>query len=343
MRKVSVEDAVGLTLGHDLTKIVPGKEKYRAFRRGHVISREDIPRLKDMGKEHIYIWEPSDNLVHEDEAAIRLAKAVAGEGISFAGPSQGKVSLRAQYDGLLKVDVKRLNWLNNLDDVILATLHQGRTVVKDQAVAGTRVVPVAVDRQVLQEAERLASEPAPLLSIKPFQSLWTAVVTTGSEVNSGRIKDGFAKTMRRKINPFGGRWMGQTIVPDNSELISLEIQNFIADGAELVLVTGGMSVDADDVTPVGIRQTGADVVFHGAPVLPGSQFMLAYQGRVPIVGVPGGAMFSRITTLDLLLPRIFAAEIISRADIIALGHGGLCEECKFCRYPACSLGKASPI
>lgn len=343
MRKVPVEDAVGLTLGHDLTKIIPGREKYRAFRRGHIIAPEDIPRLKDIGKEHIYVWEPSDTMVHEDEAAVRLAGAAAGPGLYCTEPGQGRVNLKAQYDGLLKVQVERLNWINNLDNVIFATLHHYRVVVKDQVVAGTRVVPVAIEREILQEAERLSAEPVPLLTVKPFNSLWTAIVTTGSEINSGRIKDGFGKTIRKKINPYGGRWMGQTIVPDDPDLISTEVQNFIANGAELVLVTGGMSVDADDATPNGIRSTGAEVVFYGAPVLPGSQFMLAYQGHVPVVGVPGGAMFSRITTLDLLLPRIFAGETIIRADIISLGHGGLCEGCSYCRYPSCSFGKSNPI
>lgn len=341
MRKVPVADAIGLTLGHDITKIIPGKEKYRAFRRGHIIAAQDLPRLKDLGKEHIYIWEPSDNLVHEDDAAMLLAGAAAGPGICCNEPNQGRVNLKAEYDGLLKVKSEQLSWINNLDNIIFATLHNNRVVTKNQIVAGTRVVPLAIDSNLLQEAVRLSALPHPLLTVKPFQSLWVAVVTTGSEVNSGRIKDGFGKVVRQKITPFGGRCMGQTITPDIPELIAREIQNFVVQGAELILVTGGMSVDADDVTPSGIRASGADVVFYGAPVLPGSQFMLAYQGRVPICGVPGGALFSRKTTLDLLLPRIFAGEIINRAEIIALGHGGLCEECAICHYPHCSFGKTT--
>ncbi|MDD2620934.1 MAG: molybdopterin-binding protein [Syntrophomonadaceae bacterium] len=343
MRKVHVDDAIGMTLGHDITKIIPGKEKCRAFSRGHIIVAQDLPRLKDLGKEHIYIWEPNDNLVHEDDAAILLGRAAAGPGVCCNEPNQGRVNLKAKYDGLLKVRSEQLNWINNLDNIIFATLHNNRVVAKNQTVAGTRVIPLAIESYVLDEAERLAALPNPLLTVKPFRSLWVAVVTTGSEVNSGRIKDGFGKVVRQKINPFGGRWMGQTITPDIPELIAEEIQNFIAEGAELILVTGGMSVDADDVTPHGIRASGAEVVFYGAPVLPGSQFMLAYQGHVPVCGVPGGALFSRKTTLDLLLPRIFAGDIINRADIIALGHGGLCEECQICHYPHCSFGKTTYI
>lgn len=341
MRKVPVEEAVGLTLGYDITKIVPGREKYRAFRRGQVIAPEDIPKLKDIGKEHIYIWDPDEDMVHEDDAALRLAQCAAGAGLYWGEPNQGRVNLKADYSGLLKVQVEGLNMLNNMEDIVFATLHNDRVVVEGQTVAGTRVVPVAVEQKLMQEAEKICSDKAPILSIKPFKPLWTGVVTTGTEVNSGRIKDGFAGVIRNKIAPYSGRWLGQVIVPDDPELISREIHNFVAEGAQLVIVTGGMSVDADDATPQAIRNSGAEVVFYGAPILPGSQFMLAYQGHVPICGVPGGALFSRKTTLDLLLPRIFAQDKIGRADIVAMGHGGLCEECKQCHFPQCPFGKAT--
>ncbi|NLV21134.1 MAG: molybdopterin-binding protein [Syntrophomonadaceae bacterium] len=341
MRKVPVEEAVGLTLGYDITKIVPGREKYRAFRRGQVIGPEDIPKLKDIGKEHIYIWDPDDDMVHEDDAALRLAQCAAGPGLYWGEPNQGRVNLKAEYAGLLKVQVDGLNMLNNLEDIVFATLHNDRVVVEGQTVAGTRVVPVAVEQKLMQEAEKICTDKTPILSVKPFKPLWTAVVTTGTEVNSGRIKDGFAGVIRNKIAPYSGRWMGQVIVPDDPELISLEIHNFVAEGAQLVIVTGGMSVDADDATPQAIRKSGAEVVFYGAPILPGSQFMLAYQGHVPICGVPGGALFSRKTTLDLLLPRIFAEDRIERSDIVAMGHGGLCEECKQCHFPQCPFGKTT--
>ena len=341
MRKVPVDEAVGMTLGYDITKIIPGREKYRAFRKGQIITEQDIPKLKDIGKEHIYIWEPDEKLIHEDEAALRLAKLVVGPGLTWTDPSQGRVNILADQNGLFKVDVEQLNQINNLDEIVFATLHNDRVVIKGQAVAGTRVVPVAIDRITIEAAEKLCAGMAPMLMIKPFIPLQVAVVTTGTEVYSGRIKDGFAEVIRQKIAPFGGCWMGQVIVPDDSERITQEIQSFITKGAQLVIVTGGMSVDADDVTPQGIRETGADVVFYGAPILPGSQFMLAYQGPVPICGVPGGALFSRKTTLDLLLPRIFAGDIINRLDIVAMGHGGLCEGCQICHFPQCPFGKVT--
>lgn len=341
MRKVPVTEAQGMVLCHDITKIVPGCEKGRAFRRGQVITAADIPKLLDLGKEHIYVWEPEDDLIHEDEAALSLARHAAGPGLYWDQPNQGRVNIRAARDGLLKVEVNELYRANSLEDIVMSTLHNNRVVRKGQVVAGTRVIPLAIQRRLLEEAEKILSDPGPLLTVKPFKPTWVGVVTTGSEIYSGRIQDGFCNVIKKKIAPFGGSVIGQIIVPDDPEVISKEIRLMIADGAELVMVTGGMSVDPDDVTPAGIRATGADVVSYGAPVLPGAMFMLAYLGHVPVCGLPGCIMFNKSTVFDLILPRIFAGERISRPDIVALGHGGLCEECEVCRLPSCSFGKAT--
>ncbi|MDH7577888.1 MAG: molybdopterin-binding protein [Bacillota bacterium] len=340
MRKVPVTEAVGLVLCHDITEIIPGSRKGRAFKKGHAIRPEDVPKLQDLGKRHVYVWEPGPDLVHENEAALRLAREAAGPGLSWGRPDQGRVNLRAERDGLFKVQLDRLQRLNTLDGIVFATLHNNRVVARGQVVAGTRVVPLAISRGILEEAGRFCREPAPLLAVKTFQPLWVGVVTTGSEVYEGRVKDGFCSVIRRKTAPFGARLLGQVIVPDDPDCIAQEIRRMIGEGAELVLVTGGMSVDPDDVTPLGIRATGADVVFYGAPVLPGSMFMLAYLGHVPICGLPGCVMFNRTTIFDLLLPRLFAGERISREEVLAL-HGGLCEECPDCRFPACAFGKAT--
>ena len=282
MRKVPVTEAVGMVLCHDITRIIPGCEKGRAFRRGQVITPGDIPKLLDLGKEHIYVWEPEIDLIHEDEAALRLARHAAGPGLSWDQPNQGRVNIRATRKGLLKVQVDRLHQLNELDDVVMATLHNNRVVAKDQVVAGTRVIPLAIQRHLLEAAEEISGKPSPLITVKPFQPLWVGVVTTGSEVYSGRIQDGFCSIIRQKTAPFNARVLGQVIVPDDPHLISTQIRQLIAEGAELVMVTGGMPVDPDDVTPAGIRATGADVVSYGAPVLPGDMFMLAYLGHVPV-------------------------------------------------------------
>ncbi|MDD2443499.1 MAG: molybdopterin-binding protein [Desulfotomaculaceae bacterium] len=343
MRKVPVTESVGMVLCHDITKIIPGREKGRAFRRGQVITPEDVPKLRDLGKEHIYVWEAEVDLIHEDEAALSLARHAAGPGLSWGQPNQGRVNLKAAYDGLLKVQASQLRDVNNIDDIVMATMHNNRVVVKGQIVAGTRVTPLAIQRHLLEQAEELCSKPVPLLTVKPFQPLWIGVVTTGTEVYSGRIQDGFCSIIKKKTVPLGARMLGQVIVPDDPHLISQEIRQFIVEGADLVIVTGGMSVDPDDVTPLGIKATGADVVSYGAPVLPGAMFMLAYIGHVPICGLPGCVMFNKTTVFDLILPRIFAGERLNRADIVSLGYGGLCEECDVCHYPSCSFGKTTDM
>lgn len=341
MRKVPVTESVGMALCHDITRIISGSEKGRVFKRGHIISSRDIPVLLDIGKKHVFVWEETPDMIHEDEAALRLARQAAGPGLSMSEPNQGRVNIRAKHNGLLKVQPDRLHQVNRLHDICFATLHNNRPVSEGQTVAGTRVIPLAVQKSLLEEAESLCGQPDPLIAVKPFQSLWVGIVITGSEVYEGRIKDGFCSILRQKIAPFGGRILGQVIVPDDPNIIAQEILRLIREGADLVLVTGGMSVDPDDVTPVGIRTTGADPVAYGAPVLPGSMFMLAYLGHVVLCGLPGCVMFNRNTIFDLILPRIFVGERLQREDITSLGHGGLCEECADCHYPSCSFGKSS--
>lgn len=340
MQKVPVADAVGMTLCHDITRIVPGREKCRAFKRGHVIRQEDIPLLLDLGKKHIFIWDRQENLVHEDEAAKRLSLSAAGPGLILTEPNQGRVNLIAEYDGLFKVNVIQLNRINALEGIIFSTLHHSRVVAKGTVVAATRVIPLAIDEAVLRKAEDICGESHPLLAMQQFRPLQVGLITTGSEVYEGRIKDGFGSIISEKILPYGGTLLRQLIAPDDPGMITENIRRMVDNGAGLVLVTGGMSVDPDDVTPTGIRDTGAEVVFYGMPVLPGSMFMLAYYNNVPVCGLPGCVLFNRITSLDLLLPLLFAGEKINRSQIAGLGHGGLCAECPQCYYPECPFGKA---
>jgi hypothetical protein len=340
MRKIPVTEAVGSVLCHDITRVIPGKDQYPAYKKGKVISQEDIPGLKDLGKENVFVWDSDPDIVHEDDAALRLAEHACGPGLMWAEPRQGRLNIKARNKGLFKVRVEQLSLVNNLEDVIFASLHNNRVVEKDQTVAGTRIIPLTIPINKLDKAEKLCSTPAPLFEIKEFIPYKIGLITSGNEVYKGRIPDAFCPLIRQKIKPFEAELLEQVLVPDDSELIAQEIEKFIEKGAELIFITGGMSVDADDVTPAGIKATGADIVFYGAPVLPGSQFMLAYLGQVPICGVPGGALYARRTTFDLLLPRIMAGDRINRAEVMALGHGGLCEECEVCRYPVCSFGKS---
>lgn len=339
MKKVSIHQAVGMTLSHDITKIVPSKEKIRAFKRGHIITSADIPLLQDLGKENIYVWEQDENFIHEDEAALRLATAISGKGISWGNPNQGKVSLKAEHEGLLEIDVKGMDEINNIEGIILASLRRGQVVDKDTIIAGTRIIPLAIEKDILKNAEQICCDYQPIISVIPFLPLRVGIVTTGNEVYHGRIKDGFCSVLQQKIIPYHADLINQVIVPDSPEVISAQIQQLIKEGAQLIFVTGGMSVDPDDVTPTGIKQTGAQVAFYGVPVLPGSMLMLAYLDDVPICGIPGCVMFNGITSLDLILPYLFTGQKISRSQIVKLGNGGLCQECSTCYYPNCSFGK----
>jgi len=341
MQKVPVAEAVGMILCHDITRIIPGEVKERAFRKGQMITEADVPKLKDLGKEHIYVWESTPGLVHENDAALRLARLAAGSGLYWDEPNQGKVTLQAEYEGVLKVQGEILNDLNSLTGVALSTLHNNRVVTPGQAVAGVRVIPLTIESEILDDAEKICTAGAPLLTVKPLRALAVGIVTTGYEVYSGRIKDGFTSVVTEKIEAYGGHVCAHEILPDNADLIADAIRRMVAEGAELIITTGGMSVDPDDVTPTGIKGSGAEVVSYGAPVLPGSMFMLAYLGDIPICGLPGCAMYSKTTIFDLVLPRIVSGERLTKRDIVAFGQGGLCENCPECTFPVCPFGKSN--
>ena len=339
MKKVKVEDAVGMVLGHDLTKIVPGKFKGAAFKKGYVIKAEDIQELKDIGKNHIYTMELHANEIHEDDAALRIAEAVMGQGLSMDGPSEGKISLKAQDSGLLKINREVLNEINDIELVILATLHNNSIVEKNQTVAGTRVIPLSVEKEKIEKVEELCKAMGKVVYIKPFLGKKVGIVVTGTEVYSGRITDKFGPVLEEKIYNYGGEFLGVRYAPDDREKIEEEIQSFIDQGAEIILTSGGMSVDADDVTPAAIRSICSQVITYGAPVLPGAMFMLAYGNNITILGIPACGMYHKTTVFDLVFPRLLTGEKLTRRDITDLGHGGLCLSCKVCHFPICPLGK----
>lgn len=339
MKTVPVHEAAGMVLCHDVTQIIPGQFKGPAFKRGHIVQRDDIPRLLSMGKERLYVWEMHRGLLHEDEAALRIAEAAAGPGLSLSQPKEGKIELIAARDGLLKIKVDALEEVNLVEDVIFSTLHSNQRVTTGKTVAGTRIIPLVIDKKKIKQVERICMQHTPLVEIKPFRSLKVGIVTTGSEVYQGRIKDQFGPVVTHKVEELGCRVIGQTLVSDQVNLIVDAIRKFIHDGAEMVAVTGGMSVDPDDVTPAGIRAAGGRVVTYGTPVLPGAMFMLAYIGNVPVMGLPGCVMYHQTSIFDLVLPRILADEQLSRKDFVKLAHGGICVNCEVCRYPNCSFGK----
>ena len=340
MEKIRVEDAVGCVLIHDMTQIIPGEKKGVRFHKGHIVRKEDIPVLLSMGKEHIYVWDQNAGLIHENEAAERLAKAVAGPGLLLSQPHEGKVNLTAAYPGLLYATEEGILALNSLEYIVLATLHSHRPVQAGDKVAGTRVVPLMVEESILLEAERTARTFAePILQVRPLKPWKVGVVTTGSEVYHGRIQDKFGPVLQAKVKGWGSEVSGQSFADDDIPMIQERIREHLARGAEMVLVTGGMSVDPDDVTPSAIKGMGAELVTYGSPVLPGAMFLLAYLDGIPVMGLPGCVMYSKTTVFDLIAPRVLAGERLTKRDIAKLGHGGLCLECPVCTYPHCPLGK----
>ena len=340
MKMIPVREAVGTVLCHDMTEIVPGGPKGPAFRKGHILREEDIPRLLNMGKEHIFVWEMHPGLLHENDAAARMARAAAGRGIELSAPKEGKIDLAAREDGLLVVNVRALYEVNETEETIFVTLHTHQRVTGGMVVAGTRIVPLVIDEEKIARIEEICRKKAPLIEIKPMRPLKVGIVTTGNEVYHGRIEDKFGPVVVRKIEELGCRSLGQILVSDSVELIVEAIRTFLDKGAEMIAVTGGMSVDPDDVTPAGIRASGGRVVKYGAPVLPGAMFLLAYIGQVPVLGLPGCVMYHATSIFDLILPRLLAGVEVTRADIVKWAHGGVCNLCSECRFPNCSFGKS---
>jgi hypothetical protein len=338
MQRVKVEDAVGMVLAHDLTKIVPGEYKGPAFKKGYVIRAEDIEELKNLGKYHLQVVALTDNQVHENEAAHRIATAAAGQGTVVAEPSEGKANIQAALRGLLKIDRQAQNGLNQLDGLALVSLHTHTVVNPGQIVAAAKIIPLTIERNAVEQAEAICARTS-VVEVKPLFTLKTGVIITGSEVYYGRIQDRFGAVFEAKIDYYGGELLEIVYAPDDPGFIAGRIGDLSAKGAEVILISGGMAVDADDVTPRAIAQAATEVITYGVPLLPGAMCMIAYCQQVALVGVPACAMYNQVTVLDLILPRILARERLGRADILPLAHGGLCLQCEVCHYPDCSFGK----
>ena len=340
MLKIKVEDAVGMVLCHDITQIVPGEFKGIAFKKGHIVKVEDIPKLLQIGKEHLYVWEKKEGFLHENEAASRIAQAITGSGLSLTEAHEGKINLVSTLRGLLKIQVDGLAAINDEEQVIVSTLHRNQIVDEGTIVAGTRIIPLVIDGRIIERVEEHAGRFRPVVEVKPLVGMSVGVIVTGSEVYKGRIQDKFSPVVIEKVTKLGNRVINKINVTDSIDMIAEAIKTMLAEGAEMILITGGMSVDPDDVTPAGLVAAGGKIVSYGAPVLPGAMFMVAYIGNTPVLGLPGCVMYAKNTIFDLILPRIMAGEAISRQDISILGHGGLCLNCAVCKFPVCSFGKA---
>jgi molybdenum cofactor synthesis domain-containing protein len=339
MKSIRVEESIGTILAHDLTKIVPGEFKGAAFKKGHIIQPEDIEELKRMGKNNILVLEMDCNTIHEDDAAMRIAEAAAGEGIYLEGPSEGKISLKAARRGLLRINLEALECINDIDMVIFSTLHNNTMVDIGKNIAGTRIIPLCIDKGSIEAVEEICSRLGKVIRVKELEKPKAGIVVTGTEVFEGRITDKFGPVLAKKLTDYDCLLAEIIYAPDNKEQIKAAIEAQIKSGARLVLVSGGMSVDADDVTPSAIREVADSIVTYGAPVLPGAMFMLGYKDNIPLLGIPACGMFHKITVLDNVLPRILAGEVLSKKDFSMMGHGGLCQNCDTCRYPNCTFGR----
>lgn len=339
-KTIPVEQAVGMVLPHDITEIRSEEFKGRAFRKGHIIKAEDIERLKSLGKENIYVLELGEDDIHENEAAELMAAAIAGSGTLVSGePVEGKLNIVAAHDGLLKVKIEALYQFNLLGEVMCATLHSNTPVKKGEQLAGTRLIPLVSKRGIVNIAVEIAEKAGGILRVAQLRQARAGLIITGNEVFHGRIKDAFEPVLRKKLEKLGSEVVAIRFAPDNIETIAAEIKACLDAGADLIITSGGMSVDPDDVTRQGIARAGAQDIVYGSPVLPGAMFLVGYIGEIPVLGLPACGMFHKITIFDLILPRVLCGEKISRQDIARLGHGGLCRQCKTCVYPICGFGK----
>ena len=342
MRKIKVEEAVGTVLEHDITEIRPNEFKGPAFRKGHQVCKEDICHLQRLGKNHLYQIDLSEDEIHENEAARILAKAIAGKGVCWADdPREGKINLLADKDGLLIVDTAALAAFNLVDEVVCATLHSHTLVKKGQIIAATRAIPLVMKRVPIERAAATARQNGSVVSVQELRHARAGLVVTGNEVYNGLIQDRFAPILTEKLRWLNSEVRSLEFAPDDENQIAAVIRSSLNRGCDLILLSGGMSVDPDDVTRKGIRMAGATEFYYGASVLPGSMFLVAYIGDVPLLGVPACGLYHRITVLDLVLPRILAGERIAKKDLAFLGHGGLCRNCKDCTFPHCPFGKGT--
>lgn len=339
-KTIPVNDAVGMVLPHDITEIVKDQFKGRAFKKGHIVREEDIEHLKRLGKEHIYVLKLGADEIHENEAAELLANALSGPGSLLSSePVEGKIAILAEHDGLLKINIDALYQFNLLGEVMCATLQNNTPVKKGENIAATRLIPLVGLRPTVLEAVTIATKGNPVVEVKKLKKVKAGLIITGNEVFNGIIEDKFEKVLRDKLLKLGSDVLSVTFAPDNIETIGEAITTALDAGADLIVTSGGMSVDPDDVTRMGIEKAGATDCFYGTPVLPGAMFLSGRIGDVPILGLPACGMFHNITVFDLILPRILTDEPIGREEFARMGHGGLCRNCKRCQYPVCNFGK----
>ena len=346
MKLIKTEDAVGHVLCHDITQIIKGVTKDAVFRKGHIVTEEDIPVLLSVGKENLYVWEKEEGMLHENDAAEILRQICQGEHMHPSDVKEGKIERIADIDGVLKIEREKLRKVNSLGEIMIASRHGDFPVKKGDKLAGTRVIPLVISEEKMQQAKDVTAGGV-IFNILPYKKKKAGIVTTGSEVYYHRIKDTFTPVIEEKLAEYDIEIGGHEICNDDPQMIENAIRSLLADGCNMIVCTGGMSVDPDDRTPYAIRQVTGEIVSYGAPVLPGAMFLLAYyreEGKevIPVLGLPGCVMYSKRTIFDLVLPRLTVGEILTAEDLNILGEGGLCLNCSECTFPNCGFGKGGP-
>lgn len=338
LKKVKASEAVGMVLGYDITEVVPGKWKGPALRKGHRIREEDVEVLLRTGNDYVWVIEPEEGELHEDEGAMRLARAAAGEGLEVIPGREGRALIRTTARGLLKVQRELVDRINLRGELVLSTLHDNTPCEEGTLVAIARIIPLMIKEAEIRWAEGVLSH-GRTLHLKPYRRRRVGAVVTGNEVYYGRIPDAFDEKVRPKLQHYGAELLDKVVVPDDPQLIAEAITSLLDRGADLIITTGGLSVDPGDVTPEGIRLTGAEIINYGSPVLPGAMFLYAILGEADILGLPACVYYNPRTIFDLVLPRVMAGERPSREEIRRLGYGGLCLNCAECRFPVCPFGR----
>ncbi|MBO4301087.1 MAG: trehalose-binding protein [Desulfovibrio sp.] len=351
LRVVPVEESVGKVAAHDMTRIEPGVFKGPEFKAGHRISVGDICRLQQMGRFHIAVSEKPDHTnqeafgepVHENEAAEAFAQRMAGEGVTYSlPPREGKIDFKAACDGLFCADVERMRRFNLVPEVMTASRQDATLVKQGSPLAGTRAIPLFISRERLAQALEML-EDGPLFSVLPLRQAKVGILVTGTEVFQGIIEDKFIPIITGKVTALQCSVVRTDIVPDDKEVMRDSVAAMREAGADLLITTGGLSVDPDDVTRQAMLEAGLTDVVHGVPVLPGTMSLV---GRIPgtagdmqVLGVPACALYYKTTFLDLVLPRMLAGRPFTRAEASRMGDGGYCLACKTCTWPKCWFGK----
>lgn len=339
MKLVKTTEAIGHVLCHDMTQIIKGVTKDARFRKGHIVTVEDIPVLLSMGKENLYIWEKDENILHEDEAVEYLREITVGNNVSSNSPKEGKIELTAECDGMLKINQEKLLQVNSLGEMIIATRHCYTPVKKGEKLAATRIIPLVIEKKKMEAVKRIGGKDK-IVEVVPYAIKTAGLITTGSEIAKGIINDTFSEVIVEKLRQYNVEVTEHTYPGDDETAITKAILEMKKRGVDMILCTGGMSVDPDDRTPGAIKKAGVNIVTYGAPVLPGAMFLLSYfEDETPVMGLPGCVMYASSTIFDIMLPRIISRTKIAKEDLYKLGHGGLCLSCKECKYPNCAFGK----